>query len=287
MAGIGWLRGACAGWFLWGFLACAWSAETLVIKGSNTFGEELGPRLIAAFRAQRPGVEIILERKGTASGIAALLAGECDIASASRTFTEDELRLARSRGIRTKTYLVGYYTVSVVVNHNNPVSELSDRQVREIFTGRLTNWREVGGRDATIRVCIRDATAGTHLGFRELAMGNEAYTPSAEAYGRYEDIVAAVRADRDAIGYVGLGETEQPGIKPLLINGIRPSLLAVNEGLYPYARAVRFYTNAARETPLTRAFIRFVQSREGQRIVQEVGFAPRFERSLLRRTEPW
>ncbi|MCS7049007.1 MAG: phosphate ABC transporter substrate-binding protein [Verrucomicrobiae bacterium] len=268
-------------------LAVSARAETLVIKGSNTFGEELGPRLIEAFRAQRPGVEVILERKGTATGIAALLAGECDIASASRTMNEDELRLARSRGIRTRTYLVGFYAVSVVVNAGNPVGELTDRQVREIFTGRSTRWSAVGGRDAAIRVCIRDARSGTHLGFRELAMGNEPYTPAAETFESYEAIAAAVRADVDAIGYVGMNYAAMSGIKPVLINGIRPSILAVNEGLYPYARAVRFYTNAARETPVTRAFIRFVQSRDGQRIVQEMGFAPRFERSLLRRTEAW
>lgn len=269
------------------FLTISCGAEQLVIKGSNTFGEELGPRLIEAFRAQRPGVEIQLERKGTASGIAALLAGECDIASASRTLMEDEMRLARSRGIRPKTYLVGFYAVAVVVNEHNPVSELSDRQVREIFTGRVTNWSDVGGRGAPIRLCIRDAKSGTHLGFRELAMGNEPYAPGAVPYESYEEIAAAVRADADAIGYVGMNFAGMTGIKPVMINGIRPSMLAVNEGLYPYARAVRFYTNPARETPVARAFIRFVQSRDGQRIVQETGFAPRFERSLLRRTETW
>src|SRR5262245_17334117 len=107
----------------------------LVIKGSNTFGEELGPRLIAEFRKSHADTSVELESKGTASGFAALFDGKCDVAAASRPANEDEVRLARSRGVRLKSYTIGYYGVAVVVNAKNPVEKLSDAQVRCAFTG--------------------------------------------------------------------------------------------------------------------------------------------------------
>src|SRR5688572_21433117 len=95
--------------------------QKLVIKGSNTFGEELGPRLVEEFNKRFPDTTIELESKGSASGFSALLAGECDIASSSRLATEDELRLARSRKIRLSQYTIGYYGVAVVVNETNVI----------------------------------------------------------------------------------------------------------------------------------------------------------------------
>src|ERR1041384_3796099 len=89
------------------------SAEKVVIKGSNTFGEELAPRLIEEYRKDHLGATFDLESKGSATGFAALLAGECDIAAASRPANEDELRLGRSRGIRIETHMIGFYGVAV------------------------------------------------------------------------------------------------------------------------------------------------------------------------------
>jgi phosphate transport system substrate-binding protein len=100
--------------------------QKIIIKESNTFGEELAPALIEQYRKQHPEIIIELESKGSGSGIAALLEGKCDIASTSRVLTEDEQRLARSRAIRMRDYFIGSYGVAVVVNKANPVSNLSD-----------------------------------------------------------------------------------------------------------------------------------------------------------------
>jgi phosphate transport system substrate-binding protein len=123
------------------------SAETIVIKGSNTFGEELAPALVEQYRKDNPNVQVELESRGSGSGFEALLAGQCDIAASSRVINEDELRLARSRGLKLRDRTIGFYGVAVVVNEANPVTGLTDTQVRDIFTGAIANWKEVGGQD--------------------------------------------------------------------------------------------------------------------------------------------
>lgn len=170
----------------------AQAQEWVVIKGSNTFGEELAPALIERFRKDHPQVTFELESKGSGSGFEALLAGACDIAASSRSATEDEKRLAKSRGVKINDYLIGFYGVAVIVNAQNPVKTLTDAQVRDVFTGTVTNWKNVGGEDAPIQLYIRDPVSGTHLGFRELAMQNKPYADKARMLTRYGEIVNAV-----------------------------------------------------------------------------------------------
>ncbi|MEX2043825.1 MAG: substrate-binding domain-containing protein [Opitutus sp.] len=151
----------------------------VTIKGSNTFGEELAPRLIAAYRRQQPNVSVNLESKGSASGIAALLDGTCDIAATSRGATDQELSQAHARGIDLNQYVIGYYGVAVIVSEANPVDRLTEEQVKAIFTGSIRNWREVGGLNLPIHVAIRNPVSGTHRGFRQLAMDNAPYLTEA------------------------------------------------------------------------------------------------------------
>ena len=250
------------------------------IKGSNTFGDELAQRLIAEYRKEQPKVTFDLESKGSASGFAALLAGECDIAAASGGVSDDVLLAAKSRGIELNHYGIGHYGVAVIVNTNNPVPKLSQNQVREIFTGVITNWRTVGGPDAPIQVYIRDSDSGTHLGFRKLAMKNKPYVPSARAFTNYAQLADGIVRDGNGIGYSSMGLAGRSGVKAVTIGWMPPSVVSVNQDKYPYARAVRLYTNKAKETPAAKDFIRFVQSKRGQEIVAEMGFVRIFEPRL-------
>lgn len=269
----------CASWLaaglLMSFVTLAQAEEGAIsIKGSNTFGEELGPRLIAAFCAQHPDIQVELESRGSGSGISALLNGDCDLAATSRALNEDEQRLAQSRGIAIKPVTVGYYGVAVVVHEANPIKGLSDHAIRDVFTGVTTNWYAAGGRDAPVVVLIRDATGGTHLGFQELAMERLPYPASARGFASYTALADAVAADANAVGYVGMNLTKHPGLHALTVNGIPPNDMAVSEGLYPYVRAVRLYVRTGRQRESVERFMRFVRSKEGQRIVESVGFTP-------------
>ncbi len=250
-------------------------AGKLVIKGSNTIGEELAPRLIEEFKKTNPNVTVELESKGTGSGFAALLAGEADIAAASRIVNVEEMAQARARGLEFSLHTIGSYCVAVVVNAGNPVANLSRDQLRDIFTGTISNWKDVGGAEAPIQLYIRDKNSGAPLGFQELAMENKSYAPGASARTNYSAIVQAVSGDAHAIGYASLDAAKQPGVKAVSIRGVPPTEVTVNEGQYPVSRVLRLYTNHTNETPVATAFIEFVQSPRGQKILDEMGFVPR------------
>ena len=252
----------------------AFAGDSLSIRGSDTFGEELGPKLISAFQEQNPDTAVELESLGSVSGIAALLDETCDIAVSSRMFTDDEQRMARSRGIELHSAIAGYYGVAVVVNAANPLKNLSDRAILDIFTGKTTNWQQVGGTDRPIAVLIRDASGGTHLGFRTLAMDKHPYAASARPFASYTALAEAVAADPDAIGYVGMNLVSSPGLHPVSINGILPRDVTVHEGIYPYVEPILLYTRAKSTHPTVERFIQFVRSNAGQDIVKSIGFVP-------------
>ena len=249
--------------------------EKVVIRGSNTFGEELAPRLIAEYAKEHPGVVFDLDCKGTPYGMGALMAERCDIAAASRLPTTNELDLAKSRDVEFSECIIGSYSETIIVNAANPVGNLTADQVRDVFTGAIQNWKEVGGKDAPIHLCIRDPISGTHLGFRELAMENKPYAHAPKTFTNDTGMVQAVAKDATGIGYASLAASKHAGIKAVSIGGVAPSAETVNAGKYPYARAVRLYTNKAKETLAARDFIQFVQSARGQAMVAEMGFVPR------------
>jgi len=250
-------------------------SQKIVIKGSNTIGEELGPQLIAQYKKDHPGAVFELESKGTGSGLWALVANQCDVAAASRVVTDEELKQAKERGMKLNEHTIGTYSVALVVHGDNPVKDLSKAQVRDIFTGVIQNWKEAGGPDTPIHLYIRDAASGTYLGFKELAMENKPYGASTNALPSYTAIVEAVAKDPAGIGYASFDQANKPGVKAVSIGGVAPSITSVNEGKYPYARMLRFYTCQGKEQSPAMDFIKFVQSSNGQQIVAQMGNVPR------------
>jgi phosphate transport system substrate-binding protein len=249
--------------------------DKVVMLGSNTIGEELAPRLVAEFKKEHPAVAFDLEFKGTTYGLGALMVGRCDIAAASRDVTTNEVELARDRGIAFSDHVIGAYDVAVIVKGSNPIGNLTREQVRDLFTGVIQNWKDVGGPDAPVHLYIRHPISGTYLGFRELAMENKPYALHPKTFTNYTEIVQSVAQDDGGIGYSTIPVAGSAGVKPVSIGGVAPTVEAVNKGQYPYARVLRLYTDKASETPAARSFVEFVLSAGGQRIVEQMGFAPR------------
>jgi len=252
------------------------SSGKVIIRGSNTVGEELAPQLIAEYRKNHPTITFDLESKGTGYGFGALMGGFCDIAGASRLPFKEELEMAQYRNVEYIDHVIGAYSVAVVVNAANPVSNLTRGQVRDIFTGVIQNWKAVGGPDAPVHLFIRDPVSGTYLGFRELAMGNKPYaeTTNLFLFTNYDGIVGAVANDTNGIGYSSIELENKAGVKPVSIGGIKPNAVDVNKGAYPYARVLRLYTRKGRETPETLDFIQFVLSPRGQAVLTRTGYTP-------------
>ena len=203
------------------------------------------------------------------------MAGQCNVAGASRAPIKEELEIASTRHIELKDYIIGHYSVAVIVNAANPVANLTRDQIRDIFTGTVKNWKEVGGADAPIHWFIRDPVSGTYLGFRELAMENKPYGSGGTTFTNYHAIVQAVAQDPNGIGYCSLDLANKPGVKALSVQGVAPSKASVNDGKYPYTRILRFYTNKGAESPSAADFVQFVLSAKGQELMTEMGFVPR------------
>jgi len=249
--------------------------DKITIRGSNTIGEELAPRLIAEYKKTHAGADFDLEFKGTSYGIGALMGGYCDIAGASKPVGKEQEEMAQIRGVQFKEYILGSYAVAILVSAANPVSNLTSNQVQSLFTGKIRDWKAAGGPDAPVHLYGRDPVSGTHLGFKELAMAYQDYDPHIQFFTNYSGIADAVAKDPDGIGYTGLDLVQHAGTKAVAIDGVAPSAAAVNGKKYPYARTLRFYTDAAKEPTKAKDFIDFTLSPAGQQVLTQMGYAPK------------
>jgi ABC-type phosphate transport system substrate-binding protein len=210
-----------------GLFATAQSADKITIRGSNTIGEELAPRLIAEYKKDHPNVTFDLEFKGSGYGIGALMGDYCDIAGSSKPVSKEQLEIAQIRGVQFKEYILGAYTIR------------------------------------------------THLGFKELAMANLDYGLNVQLFTNYDGIANGVANDPNGIGYSGLISAQHSGTKAVSIDGVAPSVMTVNGNKYPYARTLRFYTDAVKESATAKDFINFVLSSDGQKVLMQMGYAPK------------
>ena len=170
---------------------------------------------------------------------------------------------AARRGCRAKTkrkcfnsaiselndHVIGTYSVAVVVNAADPVANLTKEQVRDLFTGVVTNWSAVGGPDAPVHLFARDPISGTYIGFKELAMDNKPYAREQNLFTNYQGIVTGVAKDTDSIGYSSLELATGPGVKAVAVGGIAPGAESVDNEKYPYARKLHLFTIKGREAP--------------------------------------
>jgi phosphate transport system substrate-binding protein len=168
--------------------------------------------------------------------------------------------------------------LAVYVHGSNPVSELSLKQLKEIFTGRITNWRVVGGKDEVIVLYSRENNSGTYVYFKEHVLANEDYAPTAQTLAGTAAVVNAVAKDPNAIGYGGIAYATE--IKSLKVKkddaspGIAPTLETVVAQTYPISRYLYFYTAGKLANPVAQDFIRWVVSPAGQEVVKEVEYFP-------------
>lgn len=243
--------------------------QVLRIKGSDTM-QILMNNLAKEFMIIHPGISIRVEGGGTASGVESLIGGAIDICAASRLLKAEEV----SR-IAEKYRSVGVYSIiakdalSVYVHPVNPVKNLTLKQLKQIFTGEIINWREVGGTDSEITVIIRPPNSGTNSYFREHVLENDPYSPRAIILTTTQQIIGKIMQDPLAIGYGGIAFG--PVEIHCQVNGINPSIDNVRYDLYPISRYLYLYT-LQKPKGLAREFIDWTISLEGQRIVQQTGF---------------
>ena len=262
------------------------TAGSFKIIGSNTV-EPLSVLWAEEFMKMNPDVSIAVSGPGSGVGIAALIDGTTDIAQASRQMKSSEYDQARENGRDPVETTVAMDALSVVVNPSNPVNELTIAQLSGIFTGRITNWNEVGGNDAPIVALSRDTNSGTHVFFKEHVVqmqGTDKEDKTLE-YGSKvlflpstKEGVDEVAANENAIFYPGLGYLTDE-VKPLAIKatpdspGVLPSVETAQDGSYPISRGLYYYTDGE-PAGIIKAFIDYCLSAEGQLKVTESGYVP-------------
>ncbi|HEY3397282.1 MAG TPA: phosphate ABC transporter substrate-binding protein [Armatimonadota bacterium] len=258
------------------------SGKSIQIKGSDTM-VNLGQAWAEAFGA-KTGAQVMVSGGGSGTGFAALLSGTCDVAEASRMIEPQETADAKAKGINPKEYKVALDGLAVIVNPKNPVSKLTIDQLADIFTGRVKNWKEVGGPDAAIVILSRDVNSGTHVYFKEHvlrkgnAKGTEEFAETALPQSSSQGISDEVAQNDKAIGYVGMGYLS-PKVKSIEVAKtaagpyVGATAAHVLDGTYPISRPLLFYTNGEPQG-LVKEYMDFVLSPEGQKIVEEQEFVP-------------
>jgi phosphate transport system substrate-binding protein len=252
------------------------SAQALTVKGSDTM-IILAQRWAESYMKKVQGKKVQVTGGGSGTGIAALINGTTDIANASRSIKDAEKAKVRDRfSVLPVETAVAKDGVAFYVNASNPVAQLTVQQLKAIYVGDVTNWKEVGGKDEPIVVYSRENSSGTYVFVKENVLGNEDYAASAQTLPGTAAVVNAVAKEAKGIGYGGAAYAK--GVKELKVvgkdgQGHLPNAENVKSGSYPLSRALFMYTRGKPQGD-AKAFIEYCLSPEGQAVVTQVGYFP-------------
>ncbi|MCD6127738.1 MAG: phosphate ABC transporter substrate-binding protein [Methanomicrobia archaeon] len=255
---------------LMGFMGCIGGekeSKTLSLAGSTTV-EPIASKAAEVYMEKHPDVKVTVQGGGSGTGIKMVGEGTVDIGNASRKIKDKEKDLYPDL-VGT---IIAYDGIAIVVHPSNPVENLTKQQLQDIYAGKITNWKEIGGEDREIVVVTRAEGSGTRDTFIELVMNKGKVEETSRALQKPSNgaVKATVAGNESAIGYIGLGYVDDT-VKPVKINNILPSSETVKNGTYPISRALYMYTKGE-PSGVTKDFIDFILSDEGQNIVEEVGF---------------
>lgn len=252
------------------------SLSKITIKGSDTM-VILSQQWAEAYMKKHPGTTIQVTGGGSGVGIAALINGSTEIANSSRPMKPTEIEKIKEKykknGIEIPCAKDG---LSVFLNKGNAVSELTVQQIGAIFSGKITNWKEVGGADAKIQLYGRESSSGTFEFFKEHVVKTD-FSPSCQTLPGTAAIVNAVKKDKYSIGYGGAAYAE--GVKDCKVKkdarskGVLPTAATIKNKTYPISRYLYMYLKS-RPTGETKAFIDWILSAEGQKLIEGVGYFP-------------
>ncbi|MEG0398326.1 MAG: PstS family phosphate ABC transporter substrate-binding protein, partial [Cetobacterium sp.] len=230
------------------------------------------------YMGKTKGARIAVTGGGSGVGISSLINGTADIGMASRDIKASEKEAATAKGLKLEEVVIGFDGITVISNPNNPVKNLSSKDLGRIFRGEAKNWKEFGGNDAEIVILSRDSSSGTHEFFKEHVVregnskGTQEYAEKTLYMPSNESIKQEIRANKNAIGYIGMGYMDDT-VNGITVDEISPSLENVSEKKYPIARAIYWYVGDM-NNPDIKGIVDYAVSPEGQKIIKEEGFVP-------------
>ncbi len=243
----------------------------VVIKGSTTV-LPITQKAAEAFKKTSKTL-ITIEGSGSGNGIKALIDKTCDIANSSREMKPEELKNAGDKGIRVKEIAIAIDMIVPVVHPSNPVKEITMAQLKAIYDGSITNWKQLGGKDENIVVISRDTSSGTFEIWNEKVMKKTDVRKDALLQASNGAIVSAVAGNPKAIGYVGFGYIDS-SVKALNVDSVLPTIDNGKSGKYPISRKLYMFVDENRVSTETQKFIDFIIGAEGQKLVKDAGFIP-------------
>ena len=252
--------------------APAMAEKNIVIDGSTTVGPIA--KAFADYYKEKTGIGAVISESGSGNGVKSLINGACDIANMSRFMKDSEFKTCVEKGILPVAHVVAFDGLAVVVNPANKVGALTMAQLADIYTGKIRNWKELGGDDAEIVVISRDTNSGTYETFNELVLRKNPVVKGAEYVGSNGQAKTRVASTKNAVAYVGLGFADD-SVKTLSVDGILPSSKTIVSGKYPIARPLFMFTNKYPKmgTPVY-DFVTLHLSEEGREIVRDLGYVP-------------
>jgi phosphate transport system substrate-binding protein len=258
--------------------ASAAHAGNITVKGSDTM-VILGQKWAEAYMKSHPGTTVQVTGGGSGTGIAALLNGTTDICNASRPMKPGEQAdFVKKYRTRPHEYKMCLDALSVYVNNNNPVTQLSFPQLEGIFTGKITNWKAVGGPDLAISLYGRENSSGTYEFFKDHVLNKKDFAAATKTMPGTAAVIQGVAKELGGIGYGGIAYGE--GVKHLRISrtdggpAIEPRVENVLSGTYPITRYLFNYVNPAQDTGPVADYITWCLSDTGQAVVKDVGYFP-------------
>jgi phosphate transport system substrate-binding protein len=244
----------------------------ITVAGSDTM-VNIATAWAKEFMKENPGVQVAVKGGGSGTGITALINGQVDFANASREMKPEEKDQITAKGGTVVETKVARDGIAVIVNSANAVTGLTKDQLGKIYRGEITNWKQIGGADKPIALISRDPSSGTYEYFKEAVVGKDSnYAKSAKLLPSNQAIVDEVKANADAIGYVGVGY-ESADIAVVAVDGVKASVQTVVDGTYGLSRGLFMYSNGESKDP-GKAYIAWILSDAGQKIVSSEGFVP-------------
>lgn len=257
--------------------------NSIQVKGSDTM-VNLGQAWAEKYMENTPGEFIAVTGGGSGTGLSSLISGSCDIAMSSRNIKGKEISLANQKGINPNEIKIALDGLAVVVNPANPIDKLTIAQLAGIFSGKIKNWKEVGGMNGFIVILSREVNSGTHVYFKEHVLrkndpnSKEEFAANALMLSSSQAIADEVAGNPAAIGYYGMGYISDKQ-KPVMVSKDEncefeaPTIENVVNGKYPISRPLFLYSNGQPQG-LVKKFVDFCLSKDGQEIVLKTDFVP-------------
>lgn len=253
-------------------VVAAQADTTITVKGSTTVQPAM-QKVAEAYMKAKPGVNISISASGSGDGAKALIDKSTDIAMMSRDIKESEVKQATEKGVAPKLTVIAYDCIVPIVNPVNKVQDLTMDQLKGIFTGKITDWKDVGGEPGKIVVVSRDSSSGTYEFWGEHVLKGERVFAGALLQASNGAIVQTVAKNKYAIGYVGLAYAQNKEVKDVKVAGVMGTAENVLNKSYAVSRTLNLYTDGEPKGE-PGEFIKFFLGPDGQKLVGEADFVP-------------